>query len=257
MKTVLKNISLALVITLGISSCSSDDENATITTNSSIISKIITEPTFNFKYKVFYQEDLSSSTAKGLVVLAVGDGGTENDGLLNDQCTALAKEGFVAITTTYRSLDSAGITWEEQGALFRADMMAVITKADNDYGLPFNKTIIGGQSRGGNMVMALILPGQFNYIPPFSGIKGALLQCAGGDAWKGSAVLFPVAWMSNKIDNTMGVADANEFKNGLQNNANTNVKTLSECLIYNSSGHCGDTSGNKKIMVTKVKQWLP
>jgi hypothetical protein len=55
----------------------------------------------------------------------------------------------------------------------------------------------------------------------------------------------------------MGVADANEFKNGLQNNANTNVKTLSECLIYNSSGHCGDTSGNKKIMVTKVKQWLP
>ena len=249
MKTVLKNISLALVITLGISSCSSDDENATITTNSSIISKIITEPTFNFKYKVFYQEDLSSSTAKGLVVLAVGDGGTENDGLLNDQCTALAKEGFVAITTTYRPL--------EQGALFRADMMAVITKADNDYGLPFNKTIIGGQSRGGNMVMALILPGQFNYIPPFSGIKGALLQCAGGDSWKGSAVLFPVAWMSNKIDNTMGVADANEFKNGLQNNANTNVKTLSECLIYNSSGHCGDTSGNKKIMVAKAKQWLP
>ena len=130
----------------------------------------------------------------------------------------------MAITTTYRSLDSAGITWEEQGALFRADMMAVITKADNDYGLPFNKTIIGGQSRGGNMVMALILPGQFTYIAPFSGIKGALLQCAGGDSWKGSAVLFPVAWMSNKIDNTMGVADANEFKNGLQNNANTNVK---------------------------------
>jgi len=47
------------------------------------------------------------------------------------------------------------------------------------------------------------------------------------------------------------------FKNGLQNNANNTVKTQSECLIYNSTGHCSDISGNKAFIVKKVKEWLP
>jgi len=256
---IVKYLSVLTVFLIVVTSCSKDNDTPPIQvpTTNNIVSNVLTEPTFNLKYKVFYKNDLSSSTVKGLVVLAVGDGGTENDMTLNEQCTALAKQGYVAITTTYRPLDGAGQTWEEQGALFRADMMAVITKADNDYGIPFNKTIVGGISRGGNMTMALILPGQFTHVEPFSGIKGALLQCSGGDAWKGSAVLFPVAWMSNKVDTTMGVANANDFKNGLQNNANQTVKTQSECLIYNSNGHCGDISGNKAFIVRKVKEWLP
>jgi hypothetical protein len=245
------------IMTLTVSCSKENDTSMPLPSTNTIINTVLTEPNFNFKYKVFYKKELSSSTVKGLVVLAVGDGGTENDTTLNDQCTALANEGYVAITTTYRPLDGVGQTWEVQGALFRADMMAVITKADDDYGIPFSKTIVGGLSRGGNMTMSLILPGQYTYIAPFSGIKGALLQCSGGDAWKGSAVLFPVAWMSNKVDNVMGVINANDFKNGLQNNTNLTVKTQSECLIYNSDGHCGDSSGNKNFMVSKVKQWLP
>lgn len=245
-----------LLISILVLSCSKNDDSAIsnpISPTATVTSKTVIATGFN--YKEFYQETANSSTRKGLIILAVGDGSTENDGTLNEQCTALAKEGYVAITTSYRSLNG---TWDQQGASFKADIENVITNAGTWYNIPRNKTILGGLSRGGNMTIALILPnGQFVGTTSFTGIKAAVFQCSGGDNWKGSAVLFPVAWMSNKTDNTMGVVNANDFKTGLTVNANPNVSTQSECLIYNSTGHCSDISGNKNFIVRKVKEWLP
>lgn len=255
----MKKSILLFAIIFSIFSCSKNEDATPIspTTTPAVTNKVVNVENYNFKYKVFYQETQNATNRKGLIVLAVGDGGTENDGTLNEQCTALAQEGYVAVTTTYRSLD-AGLTWDQQGTQFKHDIQYVASLNQYEFsGIYQSNTILGGLSRGGNMVMALILPGQFANTTPLSGIKGALLQCSGGDNWKGSAVIFPVAWMSNKVDNVMGVVDANDFKNGLQNNPNSTVKTASECLIYNSTGHCGDTSGNKAFIVKKVKEWLP
>ncbi len=252
-----KLFSVLMVVTLF--SCSKNDEEQPVTPTPAptvaVANKVVPAGNYNYKYKVFYQETQNATNRKGLIILAVGDGGTENDATLNDQCTALAQEGYIAVTTTYRNLD-AGLTWEQQGAQFKQDIQYVASLNQYEFsGIYQSNTILGGLSRGGNMTMALILPGQFAGTAPFAGIKGAILQCAGGDNWKGSAVLFPVAYMSNKVDNVMGVADANDFKNGLQNNANNTVKTQSECLIYNSTGHCSDISGNKAFIVKKVKEW--
>lgn len=250
----LKSI-LSFFVLLIFVSCSKDDEtttNSATTPNVTVKSRTVAVTGFN--YKEFYQETANSANRKGLIILAVGDGGNENDGTLNEQCTALAQEGYVAITTSYRTLGN----WESSGGSFKADIEIVITNAGTLYNIPRNKTIVGGLSRGGNMTMALILPnGQFAGTTPFAGIKGAIFECSGGDTWKGSAVLFPVAYMSNKVDNVMGVANANDFKTGLTTNSNPNVSLQSECLIYNSSGHCADISGNKAFIIKKVKEWLP
>jgi hypothetical protein len=250
---------LLVTIVVVLFSCSKNDDPAPISpiTTPAITNKVVTAGNYNFKYKVFYQEIQNATNRKGLIILAVGDGGNENDGTLNEQCAALAQEGYVAVTTTYRSLDT-GLTWDQQGAQFKQDIQYVASLNQYEFaGIYQSNTIFGGLSRGGNMVMALILPGQFANTTPFSGIKGALLQCSGGDNWKGSAVIFPVAYMSNKVDNVMGVANANDFKTGLASNPNPNVTSQSECLIYNSSGHCADISGNKAFIVKKVKEWLP
>jgi hypothetical protein len=254
----MKKSILLLIIIFSFFSCSKNEETANGTpAPPAITNKVVTAGNYNFKYKVFYQEIQNATNRKGLIILAVGDGGNENDGTLNEQCAALAQEGYVAVTTTYRSLDT-GLTWDQQGAQFKQDMLFVASNTQIEYtGINQSNTIFGGLSRGGNMVMALILPGQFANTTPFSGIKGALLQCSGGDNWKGSAVIFPVAYMSNKVDNVMGVANANDFKTGLASNPNPNVTSQSECLIYNSSGHCADISGNKAFIVKKVKEWLP
>ena len=254
----MKKSILLLVIIFSFFSCSKNEETANGTpAPPAITNKVVTAGNYNFKYKVFYQEIQNATNRKGLIILAVGDGGNENDGTLNEQCAALAQEGYVAVTTTYRSLDT-GLTWDQQGAQFKQDMLFVASNTQIEYtGINQSNTILGGLSRGGNMTMALLLPNQFAGTTPFTGIKGALLQCAGGDTWKGSAILFPVAYMSNKVDNVMGVANANDFKTGLASNPNPNVTSQSECLIYNSSGHCADISGNKAFIIKKVKEWLP
>ena len=254
----MKKSILLLVIIFSFFSCSKNEETENGTpAPPAITNKVVTAGSYNFKYKVFYQETQNATNRKGLIILAVGDGGNENDSILNDQCTALAQEGYVAVTTTYRSLDT-GLTWDQQGAQFKQDMLFVASNTQIEYtGINQSNTILGGLSRGGNMTMALILPNQFAGTTPFTGIKGALLQCAGGDTWKGSAILFPVAYMSNKVDNVMGVANANDFKTGLASNPNPNISSQSECLIYDSSGHCADISGNKAFIIKKVKEWLP
>jgi dienelactone hydrolase len=189
--------------------------------------------------------------------LAHGDGGSSNDATLNDQCNALAQEGYVAITTSYRPLDVAtNPTYASTIVQFKTDIESVIQVATTTYGITRDKVIMGGLSRGGNCTYALVLPEQTDIVP-LAGIKGVILQCSGGDEWGGSAILFPVAYMSNKVDNAVGVVDANSFKNGLQNNKNATVKNLSECLIINSTGHCTNADQYKPFILKKVKEWLP
>ena len=243
----------ALFLSLFSSSCSDDDGKtpADEYANVPIITKTVTAT--GFYYKEFFQENASTQTRKGIVILAHGDGTDENDGLLNDQCTALAQNGYVAITTSYVSLNGANLS--EINQQFQQNIEQVILHSTTDYEIPRNKVIIGGASRGGNNAFALVLPGQMG-INPTAGIKGVILECSGGDTWKGSAVLYPTAYMSNLNDDVMG-SNANDFKNGLQNNNNPGVKTTSECLIIGGTGHCGDASKYKAFIVKKVKEWLP
>lgn len=252
----MKNSILTILLATVLFSCSKHDDPAPMPMPIpavAVASRTVTSG-LGFNYKEFYQATATVNTRKGLIILAHGDGGTENDPTLNEQCTSLAQQGYVAVTTSYRPLGA----WESSGTSFKADIENVITNVGTLYMIPRNKTVLGGSSRGGNMTLALILPnGQFAGTTPFAGIKGAFLQCSGGDNWKGSAVLFPVAWMSNATDPTMGVVNGNDFKTGLTNNANPNVSSQSECLIYNSNGHCSDVSGNNAFMVRKVKEWLP
>lgn len=248
-----------ILLVLGSASCSSDDDNSTgqVTPpeNTEIFPETVSEmkSVNNFSYKQFFQQTANDTTRKGIVILAHGDGADANDFTLNDQCKALAQQGYVAITTSYTPISG---TPENQNMTFKSDIEAVITKVTVDFGITRNKVIIGGLSRGGNSTFALVLPGQAG-ITPIAGIKGVILECSGGDEWKGSAILFQVAYMSNKNDNVMGVPDTNVFKNGLQNNINTGVSANSECLIVDGTGHCADAQLYKPFIVQKVKQWLP
>jgi dienelactone hydrolase len=252
----MKKITLSFILILALFSCSksnTDSPSPAVTAPVTVNSRVVAASGFN--YKEFYQPTASAATRKGLVILAHGDGGSEQDATLNEQCTALAREGYVAITTSYRSLNGS---WDNQGARFKEDMEYVLTNAGTLYMIARNRSILGGISRGGNMTMALVLPnGQFAGTAPFTGIGGVLLQCSGGDQWKGSAVLYPVAFMSNQVDPTMGVVNANDFKTGLQSNMNPSVSAKSECLIYPSTGHCSDGSQNLAFMIKKVTEWLP
>lgn len=253
MKTI-KFLFVTLLFAM-IFSCSKNDDGPSQNDNDNTpIVSLDSESALGFGFKTFFQEMASPQTRKGLVILAHGDNSDESDGILNSQCEALAKKGYVAVTTSYRNPTG---TYEEINARFKADLESVITAAGNQYGIPRSKTIIGGISRGGNNTFPLILPGQAGVGNPIADIRGAILECSGGDEWKGSAVLVPVAYMANKIDPTMGVENANDFKNGLLNNANGNVAEQSECLIVNSSGHCSDAGQYKNFVVEKVMEWLP
>lgn len=206
-----------------------------------------------FNYKQFYQAEATVATRKGIVILAHGDESDENDFTLNDQCTALAQQGYVAVTTSYNIAENS--TLEQTNLLFKNQMNEVIADITEVFDIPRNKVIIGGLSRGGNNNFALVLPGQAG-ISPIAGIKGVILECSGGDTWKGSAILFPVAYMSTLNDDVMG-SNANEFKTGLTQNNNAGVSSASECLIIPGTGHCTDAGQYKAFVVTKVKQWLP
>lgn len=256
MTSNIKKISFLLLLSaISVLSCKKTDPTPAIPPNLTVVSKTTTSN--GFSYKEYYQETATADNRKGIVILTHGDGGTSNDGILNAQCTALATEGYVAITSSYRPLDvPTNATYAAKIMQFKADMEGLITTTTNTYSVARNKVIIGGLSRGGNCTYALSLPAG-NGITPFAGIKGVILECAGGDAYGGGAILFPVAFMANKIDPTVGIVDANDFKNALQNNNNPNVKTLSECLIIDGSGHCGSANLYQPFVVKKVKEWLP
>ncbi|MBD3583192.1 alpha/beta hydrolase family protein [Flavobacterium selenitireducens] len=253
MKTI-KLLSFILLFALAFS-CSKDDDGPSQSDNDNTpVVSLNAQSASGFGYKVFFQETASPQTRKGLVILAHGDNSDEADGTLNSQCEALAKKGYVAVTTSYRNPTG---TYEEINARFKGDIESMITAMGGEFQIPRNKTIIGGLSRGGNNTFPLILPGQPGVGNPITDIRGAILECSGGDEWKGSAVLVPVAYMANKVDPTMGVENANDFKNGLLNNANGSVAQDSECLIINSSGHCTSSGQYKNFVVEKVMEWLP
>ena len=165
----------------------------------------------------------------------------------------MAEEGYVAITTSYRAPAFQNALVDSES--FKQDMESIVTAATALYTIPVNKTIVGGLSRGGNLAFNMFLPAGLYGSPTTLNLKGAILQCAGGDNYKGSAMLKQVAFMSNKTDNVVGT-DAIAFKNGLAANTNTTVKTLSECYIVDSNGHCTNASEYKAFLVRKVKEWL-
>lgn len=130
----------------------------------------------NFQYKIFYQEANTPQTRRGIIILAVGDGGDMNNSTLNAQCDALAKKGFVAITTTYRSQNGQQYTqWQTS---FKQDIEQVIAKETESFNISRDKVVIGGLSRGGNLMLGFVLPGQG--VEPITGIKGLILECATG-----------------------------------------------------------------------------
>ncbi len=229
-----------------LSNCSSDDNNLEpeIPANNDVKTKA--GSTNGAPYKVFYQEANQTNTRKGIIILAVGDGGNENDATLNAQCTALADKGYVAITTTYR-------TNSEYYAGFKEDMEQIITKETAAFGIARNKVVLGGLSRGGNRLHGAVLPANpQNNSYPIEGIKGVILECAGGDYWKGRGILYPVLFMNNKVDAAVQTTDAETFVNGLQENVNPGVKDKSKTLIVPGSGHCTNANQYKDFIVNNI-----
>lgn len=234
-------------------SCSSDDSNPANDDNPidpNIEVETRTSNGTGFEYKVFYQEEITPQTRRGIVILAVGDGGNINDGTLNSQCDALARKGFVAITTTYR-INS------DYYAGFKEDMEEIIANETVAFGIPKSKVVLGGLSRGGNRLHGAVLPENPEYNSyPIEGIKGVILECAGGDYWKGRGILYPVLFMNNKIDNTVQTPDADEFVNGLQENINPGVKDKSHCLIVPGSGHCTNSGQYRNFILQHIDSWF-
>lgn len=244
--------STALIFALG---CSKDDDNYSEPTlpNADVAVTVTThEFPGNFEYKKFLRTELGS--VRGLIILAHGDGGSIDDSTLNDQCYALAQQGFIAITTSYRNPTG---TEAEINSQFVTDLNAVYFAMNGQYNIPVTKTVVGGLSRGGNLTFPLVLPGQPGLNAPSSSLKGVILECSGGDAWKGGAIVVPVAYMSNQSDDVMGMADANDFKNALLSNANPGVASKSECLIIGGQGHCGSSNQYKAFVVNKMIEWFP
>jgi dienelactone hydrolase len=247
----------AIILSILYFSCSKNDtvETQIIENETNIVVKSITSTAINgFNYKTFYQEVANAINRKGIVILAHGDGGSSNDPLLNEQCAILAQQGYVAITTSYRAPTFQNALTDSTN--FKADMESIINQTTVLYGISVNRTILGGFSRGGNLAFNMFLPsGQFGTATTLD-LRGTILECAGGDQFKGSVVLKQVAFMSNKIDNVVG-GDALAFQTGLTQNPNNTVKTLSECYIVNSDGHCTNANEYKTFVVRKVKEWLP
>jgi hypothetical protein len=184
---------------------------------------------------------------KGVVILAHGDGGNEMDGTLNGQCAELAKAGYIAATMTYRPLNKG---WNQDAISFKEDVESVITSIITKYNVSRSKVVVGGLSRGSNQLFNCLLPGQ--PASPILGIKGVILECPGGDAWKASVFPYPVAFMANEIDNDMG-SNSNNFCNSI----NPSIKSQSECLIIPGTGHCGGSNQYTAFILKMVKNWLP
>ncbi len=202
-------------------------------------------------YKVYYPESNQIENRKGMIILAVGDGGNENDVTLNDQCKALAQKGYVAITTTYRPFSTTYVDWMVS---FKEDMDKIIAQETIAFNITHDKVVIGGLSRGGNLTLGLVTPGQMGNELPIAGIKGVILECAGGDWWKGSAILFPTLLMSNATDTAVGTV-VEEFINGLESNSNPDVKNKSKVLSIPGEGHCTSINQYKDFIVNNIDSW--
>lgn len=252
-KTTIKLFFIALVAV----SCSKNDTSTPqipLEIAPTVINK--TSDARGFKYKTYYQETANANNRKGIIILAHGDGGNENDATLNDQCNDLAKLGYVAVTSSYR----ASTTYSESVNFFKVNMESIITALSLNYTIPENKTILGGLSKGGNLAYFMFLPAANGFSPTTKNLKGAALMCAGADTYRGTSILKPVIVMCNKIDSEVGITNAYDFKTALQNNTNANVKTLSECLIFdnnNVDAHCSNTNEYKAFLIKKVQEWLP
>jgi dienelactone hydrolase len=253
----MKKIILALFVAIFYSCSKSEDKPAETLTPPSTPAANVTNTsttTNGFMYKTYFQMPANATNRKGIVVLAHGDGGNSNDAILNDQCVALANEGYVAVTTSYRALTG---TFNTNVNNFKADMESVINQLVAAFNIPVNKTLLGGSSRGGNLSFSMFLPADPGPIQPTTlNLRGVILQCSGGDTWKGANILKPVIFMSNKTDATVGT-DALAFKAGLTNNSNVGVSSLSECFIVDSEGHCTNPELYKPFLVRKVKEFLP
>ncbi len=237
-------------------SCSKDDDTTPLIIPPiavATVNKITALP--NFSFKTYYQEIVNANNRKGIVILAHGDGGTLDDGTLNEQCKALAEAGYVAVTTSYRNPNQGYINDVNN---YKYDIESVVNKMVTDYSISISKVIVGGASRGGDLMFPMFLPANADnsIVPTTLNIKGVILQCSGGDEYKGRVFKKQVAFMANKNDNVFG-ADATKFQTGLSNNLDNNVKSLSECLIINSTGHCTNPEQYKPFVLRKVKEWLP
>lgn len=252
MKRLILFLSMSTLIFAG---CSKNDDNYVEpelpNAEVAVLSEVVNLGTFS--YKTYYPEVIDGAY-RGLIILAHGDGGSIDDATLNDQCHALAQQGFVAATTSYR--EPVG-TVAEINNNFYADIENVFSDIAPDYGIPLGNTVLGGMSRGGNLTYSLILPGQEGIPFTVTGIRGAVLECSGGDEWKGSAVVVPVAFMSNQSDDVLGMANADDFLNGLQANANAGVTSKSGSLIIPGTGHCGGSNQYKAFLVNKMIEWFP
>jgi hypothetical protein len=243
---------LLLIVTV---SCSKSDNDTT--TPEPVIVSTINTASLGFKYKTYYQEASNATTRKGLIVLARGDGGSENDSTLNDQCNALAKLGYVATTTSYQTNVSSYFIQVQD---FKNGMEEIILKLNTDFGIPANKTILGGLSLGGNMAYFMFLPPINGFTPTTLNLKGAVFMCSGADTYRGQKILKPAIVMCNKIDSQVGITNAYDFKTALQANVNQDVKSLSECLIFdnnNVDAHCSNSNEYQAFLIKKVKEWLP
>ncbi len=236
-------------------SCSKDEDAAPVIETPPAATVFKTTVMAGFNYKTYYQETANANNRKGIVILAHGDGGTFDDGTLNDQCKALAEAGYVAATTSYRN-PNQGYTNDVNN--YKSDIESVINKMVTDYSITISKVIVGGSSRGGDLMFPMFLPANADnsIVPTTLNVKGVILQCSGGDDYKGREIKKQVAYMSNKNDNVF-LTDASTFQTGLTTNANVYVKTLSECLIINSTGHCTNPEQYKPFILRKVKEWLP
>ncbi len=252
----IKTIAVVLLILIQIS-CSKDNASNNEPIPEVLVINSTKTALLDFKYKIFYQEATTTTNRKGLVILAHGDGGTENDALLNDQCADLARLGYVAITTSYKL---PGTGYVANVNAFKNCMEEVIKKNNTDFAIPANNTIVGGLSLGGNLAYFMFLPAANDASPSTINLKGAALMCAGADSYRGSAILKPAIMMSNKIDSQVGITNAYDFKTALLTNPNPNVSTLSDCLIFdnnNVNAHCTNASEYKAFLIKKVKEWLP
>lgn len=245
-------LSTLLIVGVGfLISCKKKDKKEEDTPNVPNVEVTTTVVNSNgFSYKKFYQSTVSATTRRGIIILAVGDGGGINDGTLNEQCDALARKGFVAITTTYRGMPNVFADWY---VTFKEDMEQIITNETAVFNITRDKVVLGGLSRGGNLLFSAVLPGQ--PVAPFEGIKGVILECAGGDNWKGTAILLPVLYMSNATDAAVG-ADGNAFQTGLQSNNNPNVSSKSHCHIVSGEGHCTNATEYKTFIVQHIDSWF-
>ncbi len=218
----MKNIKfLAIAFLIIVASCSKSDDDTVpvvvIDPNAPSVAaaNVVTEPSAvsGVSYKAYLQKPATATNRKGLIILTHGDGSNVNDGILNDQCIALANEGYVAVTITYRPLvlDYAG-----NYNSFKTDMQNAVTWLNAEYNIPVNKTMLGVFSRGGNLAFKMFLPADVGAAiqPTDLNLKAAILMCAGGNNWQGRAILKPVIFMANKVDAAVQIIDAVTFKAG-------------------------------------------